>query len=1183
MTAFDRFKKFEKTNYNGQDWLKNHILDQFPVVKTDNVDNVDLSNYDSKYVWIVDQSITTFPGFPWYFKPAPELEPAVYSFPYVHKESRKIIDYKRVRLVPTNVDLDAVEENQQTFICGQYDVYKGQDKFDIFHIGTDSAAFSMLKEKHPRAQMVATHQEAQEKSFTDMFWAVYDDTVIRNTFKFSYKPDDWSLDFVHVFGNGDIDRLDGVVLFPKEYNPTEKELEHRFYANKKEIRIMASTPKPYATHYITSFEDYEKICNYTTDDLFWFVPNDIVVDEEFDFNLTFSKQNVYDRTINHVFLNNDSYDGIMLLSTHAPITRKEFEHRFLSNKKEWDIVASQPKPYDRFTADTWVEYNYALENSSTDMFWIDSKNIDTSEFSFDLYFTHHNTYDRNINHVFGHFVNDTVLFNGLFLCSKHVPLDKKEFEYRHIINRKEHDTVASKPISYQTFIVDTWKQYQEALETSSTEMFYAVPSDVNISPDFEFNHYFTHDNKFDRTINHVFKNGENVDGIVLYSQHSPITEKEFEHKFIAHKKEYDIIASIPKKFDYYHINTFEEYLDCLEKSHSELFFIIPNDIIILDKTVFDFYISKGNTDRKSNHVFKNGSTYDGIMLMSKLSPVSQKEFDYKFLANRIEHDWIVSKPKEFDRFTIDNWDDYQLALQNTKTDMFWGIPTDVIVNDEFNFESYIQEYSVKNNTQLDRSITHVFLNGEHYDGICLFSKSEPVSEKEVEHRFYADKKEHDVIASTPKKYDTFTINNYEDYTTALYNTTTEMFWGIPSDIEIVEDFDFDLYFSHHNTFDRNINHVFLNGEEYDGLVLFSKNVLVSEKEIEHRFYIKKKEQEIVASNPKPFPIYEVNSYQDYLDAKNDCNVDMFFITNNSFTLNPNFDENFYISHHNQYERKINHVWKNGDYYDGVALISKHINISQREIDYRFFAIKKEYDVSVSTPNPYDIVFISNGEPNADINYDLLCERFPRAKRVQNIKGIHQAHKRAAELVETDMFWVVDADAEILENFDFEHYVPAYDIDGKDTVHVWRSFNPINGLVYGYGGVKLLPTQLTRDVDVNTPDMTTSISDKFKGIDEMSNTTAFNTDALSAWRSGFRECAKLASKTIARQKDDETEFRLEAWCTRGADKPFGKFAIAGAKAGKLFGEENKDNAEELKKINDFEWLAEQFRTSSQQDE
>ena len=31
------------------------------------------------------------------------------------------------------------------------------------------------------------------------------------------------------------------------------------------------------------------------------------------------------------------------------------------------------------------------------------------------------------------------------------------------------------------------------------------------------------------------------------------------------------------------------------------------------------------------------------------------------------------------------------------------------------------------------------------------------------------------------------------------------------------------------------------------------------------------------------------------------------------------------------------------------------------------------------PKPYDIVFISNGEPNADDNFNELKEKFPRAK------------------------------------------------------------------------------------------------------------------------------------------------------------------------------------------------------------
>ena len=221
---------------------------------------------------------------------------------------------------------------------------------------------------------------------------------------------------------------------------------------------------------------------------------------------------------------------------------------------------------------------------------------------------------------------------------------------------------------------------------------------------------------------------------------------------------------------------------------------------------------------------------------------------------------------------------------------------------------------------------------------------------------------------------------------------------------------------------------------------------------------------------------------------------------------------------------------------------------------------------------YDIIFISYNEPQADENFSRLKARFPYAQRVQGITGIHQAHIAAAKKAFTKMFWVVDADAQILDTFNFDHVVSEYDLE---NVHVWRSINPINDLEYGYGGVKLLPKSLTQNMDVSKPDMTTSISSLFKAMPEISNVTAFNVDAFNTWKSAFRECVKLASKTIDRQDDADTNYRLNVWCTRGIDRPFGRDAIEGAVQGKQYGLENKDNNEALKMINDFDWLRERF--------
>jgi hypothetical protein len=225
---------------------------------------------------------------------------------------------------------------------------------------------------------------------------------------------------------------------------------------------------------------------------------------------------------------------------------------------------------------------------------------------------------------------------------------------------------------------------------------------------------------------------------------------------------------------------------------------------------------------------------------------------------------------------------------------------------------------------------------------------------------------------------------------------------------------------------------------------------------------------------------------------------------------------------------------------------------------------------------YDIVFISFNEPTANENYRKLASSVLTLDnlihRVDGVSGIHLAHIEAAKLATTKMFWVVDADAEILPTFKFKIKL---DPSEEDIVHVWRSINPINGLEYGYGGVKLLPRDLTLSMDLTNPDMTTSISPRFKAMNETSNITAFNVNPLSTWRSAFRECAKLASRTISGQQDDETEYRLKAWIHIGGNSRYGEYAKGGASAGEWFGKTYKDNKEMLAKINDYDWLEGQY--------
>lgn len=197
--------------------------------------------------------------------------------------------------------------------------------------------------------------------------------------------------------------------------------------------------------------------------------------------------------------------------------------------------------------------------------------------------------------------------------------------------------------------------------------------------------------------------------------------------------------------------------------------------------------------------------------------------------------------------------------------------------------------------------------------------------------------------------------------------------------------------------------------------------------------------------------------------------------------------------------------------------------------------------------------------------------FPISRRVHGVKGIHQAHIAAATKCRTKMFWVVDGDSTILDSFDFHD--PAELWKPEESVYVYQSQNPINGLSYGYGGIKLLPRERTINMDTTTVDMSTSIGNYFNSVKQIASVTNFNTDPFNTWKSAFRECVKLSSKIIDRQVDSETEERLDTWCTVGADKPYGEYAIAGAKLGRQWG---LDNPNSLNQINNFNWLEEFYK-------
>ena len=183
--------------------------------------------------------------------------------------------------------------------------------YDIFYIGQKDNAWLDLKSRFPSAKNAESFRQAQKKSFTKLFWTVYPDVELVKDWDFSYEADEWSQEYIHMFNNGKF--TDGIALHPKQHIPSQKEIQYRYYFNKKVVELTASVPKKFDVFVIDTYKDYLTAVNKSTTEMFWGVPSDIDICKDFDFNFYIPHEST-DRNSNHSWLNGNKFDGINLFS-----------------------------------------------------------------------------------------------------------------------------------------------------------------------------------------------------------------------------------------------------------------------------------------------------------------------------------------------------------------------------------------------------------------------------------------------------------------------------------------------------------------------------------------------------------------------------------------------------------------------------------------------------------------------------------------------------------------------------------------------------------------------------------------------------------------------------------------------------------------------------------------------------
>ena len=214
-----------------------------------------------------------------------------------------------------------------------------------------------------------------------------------------------------------------------------------------------------------------------------------------------------------------------------------------------------------------------------------------------------------------------------------------------------------------------------------------------------------------------------------------------------------------------------------------------------------------------------------------------------------------------------------------------------------------------------------------------------------------------------------------------------------------------------------------------------------------------------------------------------------------------------------------------------------------------------------TVSEYDIIYISYDEPNADRNYAALCAKIPWAKRVHGVKGSDAAHKAAAKLSDTDRFITVDGDNVLTGKFLNQVIEVPADVNFANCVVSWPSYNIINGLMYGNGGIKCWPKHIVEGMRTHELADSNNVKSQidfcwdleYLPLDKSFSEIHNNGSALQAWRAGFREGVKMSLEQGQRVKQLTDVWwgnykRLGIWMMVGADVDNGMWSILGARQG-----------------------------------
>lgn len=218
----------------------------------------------------------------------------------------------------------------------------------------------------------------------------------------------------------------------------------------------------------------------------------------------------------------------------------------------------------------------------------------------------------------------------------------------------------------------------------------------------------------------------------------------------------------------------------------------------------------------------------------------------------------------------------------------------------------------------------------------------------------------------------------------------------------------------------------------------------------------------------------------------------------------------------------------------------------------------------------DIVFISNGEVNAEQNWTRLLSVLEKGSykntvsRSDGVNGRVAAYRAAAEKSNTPWFFAVFAKLEVDEKFDW-NWQP--DRLQQSKHYIFHAHNPVTGLNYGHMAAIAYNKKLVLENTAQGLDFT--LDQTHEVVPALSGVARYYDSAWMSWRTAFRECIKLQHSL----PDVENEYRLQCWLENNLiDDELGEWSRRGAADAVEYYNSVNGDFEKLRLTYDWEWLA-----------